>query len=295
MNTTQIRCFLAAARYRSFSKAAEALFLSQPSVSRYIGQLEAEWEVPLFSRNGKSVSLTPQGEEYYRLCLRCKAEFSDLKRKHQAASPQTSLSLQYSIFPAWNISKLLYENMEYVKGLHPNWDISLKICPAGALLEELCRGGVDIIFTVGDVLRDHPELEVRPLLDLPQIILYSKLSPLAQNTALTPQDFADQDFLFVPDEVLTTEMIRRQVRSMEKRYGFTMNTRLLANTDELVLDLELGKGVALMDYWSRYKSSSVLRYLAVDLPLQVVLAWRKDNPKSALVQFAEDTAAFFGH
>ena len=295
MNTTQIRCFLAAARYRSFSKAAEALFLSQPSVSRYIGQLEAEWEVTLFSRNGKSVSLTPQGEEYYRLCLRCKAEFADLKRKHQAASPQTSLSLQYSIFPAWNISKLLYENMEYVKGLHPNWDISLKICPAGALLEELCRGGVDIIFTVGDVLRDHPELEVRPLLDLPQIILYSKLSPLAENTVLTPQDFADQDFLFVPDEVLTTEMIRRQARSMEKRYGFTMNTRLLANTDELVLDLELGKGVALMDYWSRYKSSSVLRYLAVDLPLQVVLAWRKDNPKSALVQFAEDTAAFFGH
>lgn len=295
MNTTQIRCFLAAAQYRSFSKAAEALILSQPSVSRYIGQLEAEWEVTLFSRNGKSVSLTPQGEEYYRLCLRCKAEFADLKRKHRAASPQTSLSLQYSIFPAWNISKLLYENMEYVKGLHPNWDVSLKICPAGALLEELCRGGVDIIFTVGDVLRDHPELEVRPLLDLPQIILYSKLSPLAQNTALTPQDFADQDFLFVPDEVLTTEMIRRQVRSMEKRYGFTMNTRLLANTDELILDLELGKGVALMDYWSRYKSSSVLRYLAVDLPLQVVLAWRKDNPKSALVQFAEDTAAFFGH
>ncbi len=295
MNSTQIRCFLAAAQYHSFSKAAEALFLSQPSVSRYIGQLEAEWEVALFSRNGKSVALTPQGEEYYRLCLRCKAEFADLKRKHQAASLQTSLSLQYSIFPAWNISKLLYENMEYVKGLHPNWDISLKICPAGALLEELCRGGVDIIFTIGDVLRDRPELEVRPLLELPQIILYSKLSPLAQKTALTPQDFANEEFLFVPDEVLTTEMIRRQVRSMEKRYGFTIHTRLLANTDELTLDLELGHGVALMDYWSRYKTNSMLRCLAIDLPLPVVLAWRKDNPKSALVQFAEDTATFFGH
>ena len=295
MNSTQIRCFLAAAQYHSFSKAAEALFLSQPSVSRYIGQLEAEWEVALFSRNGKSVALTPQGEEYYRLCLRCKAEFTDLKRKHQAASLQTSLSLQYSIFPAWNISKLLYENMEYVKGLHPNWDISLKICPAGALLEELCRGGVDIIFTIGDVLRDHPELEVRPLLELPQIILYSKLSPLAQKAALTPQDFANEEFLFVPDEVLTTEMIRRQVRSMEKRYGFTIHTRLLANTDELTLDLELGHGVALMDYWSRYKTNSMLRCLAIDLPLPVVLAWRKDNPKSALVQFAEDTAVFFGH
>lgn len=293
MNSTQIRCFLAAAQHRSFSKAAESLYLTQPSVSRYINQLEQEWETTLFVRSGKAVTLTPQGEEYYRLCLRCETEFADLKRKHQDMSEQTTLSLQYSIFPAWNISKLLYENMEYVKGLHPSWDISLKICSAGALVEELRRDSVDVIFTVGGVLRDEPGLETRTLLELPQIILYSKLSPLAQKANLRPQDFAEEDFLFVPDEVLTTEMIRRQVKSVERRYGFTMKTRLLANTDELTLALELGQGVALMDYWSRYKNSSMLRCLAIDLAIPVVLAWKKDSAKAALPQFARDTANFF--
>ena len=293
MNSTQIRCFLSAAQHHSFSKAAESLYLTQPSVSRYIGQLEEEWGVSLFVRSGKAVSLTPQGEEYYRLCLRCQTEFDHLKRKHQAISEQTTLSLQYSMFPAWNISKLLYENMEYVKGLHPNWDISLKICSAGTLVEELRRGSVDVIFTVGGVLRDEADLETRTLLELPQIILYSKLSPLAQKTNLTPQDFAEEEFLFVPDEVLTTEMIRRQARSVEKRYGFPMKTRLLTNTDELTLALELGQGVALMDYWSRYKNSAMLRCLAIDLALPVVLAWKKDAGKGALEQFARDTADFF--
>ena len=293
MNSTQIRCFLAAAQHHSFSKAAESLYLTQPSVSRYIGQLEQEWEVSLFVRSGKSVSLTSQGEEYYRLCLRCQAEFDHLKQKHQSSREQTTLSLQYSMFPVWNISKLLYENMEYVRGRHPDWDISLKICPAGALVEELRRGSVDIIFTVGGVLRDETDLETRRLLELPQIILYSKLNPLAQKSGLTPRDFAGEEFLFVPDAVLTTEMIRRQVRSVEKRYGFTMKTRLLDNTDALTLALELGQGVALMDYWSRYKNNAMLRCLAIDLSIPVVLAWKKDTEKPALSQFAQDTAAFF--
>lgn len=293
MNSTQIRCFLEAARLRSFSRAAEALYLTQPSVSRYIGQLEQEWEVRLFDRSGKAVALTPQGEDYYRLCLHCQAEFDALKDKHRAQSDQTALSLQYSIFPAWNISKLLYENMEYVKGHHPDWDISLKICQAGALVEELRRGGVDLIFTVGGVLRDETDLETRTLLELPQIILYSRLSPLAQKSDLTPRDFADETFLFVPDAVLTTEMIRRQVRSMEKRYGFAMKTRLLTNTDELSLELELGQGVALMDYWTRYKNNSALRCLAIDLAIDVVLAWKKENANPALPRFAQDTADFF--
>ncbi len=61
MNTTQIGCFLAAARFHSFSRAAEELYLTQPSVSRYIGQLEQEWEVRLFVRDGKAMALTPEG------------------------------------------------------------------------------------------------------------------------------------------------------------------------------------------------------------------------------------------
>ena len=60
MNTTQIWQFLAAARFHSFSRAAEELYLTQPSVSRYIGQLEQEWEVRLFVRDGKAMALTPE-------------------------------------------------------------------------------------------------------------------------------------------------------------------------------------------------------------------------------------------
>lgn len=292
MNSTQVNCFLTVARLRSFSLAAEALYLSQPSVSRYISQLEQEWGVSLFIRGGKSLTLTAQGEDYYRLCLRTEQEFADLRSKHQGP-PQSSLTLRYSMFPAWNISKLLYENANQIKQRHKEWDISLNICQANDLVRTLREGGVDLIFTLGGVLAGQDDLATATLLELPQLILYSRQNPLANRPNLTPADFRDMEFLFVPDEVLTIEMIRRQARSIEKCYGFSPKVRLLRNTDELSLGLETDQGVALMDYWSRYKSNPSLRCLAIDLPISVVLAWRRDDPNTALLTFVEESRAFF--
>ena len=61
VNSTQIRCFLTTAQLQSFSRAAEALYLTQPSVSRYIGQLEQEWGVTLLERGKAGVVLTGDG------------------------------------------------------------------------------------------------------------------------------------------------------------------------------------------------------------------------------------------
>ena len=51
MNSLQINCFLEAAKYHSFSKAAEKLYISQPTFSRNIAMLEQELGIRLFHRN----------------------------------------------------------------------------------------------------------------------------------------------------------------------------------------------------------------------------------------------------
>ena len=57
-----LRAFEAAARYRSFSRAAEELGIRQPAVSRYVSELERDFGTRLFERAGRSVALTPAGE-----------------------------------------------------------------------------------------------------------------------------------------------------------------------------------------------------------------------------------------
>ena len=64
MQLQQMRYVLAAAEKKSFSAAAKSLFISQPSLSQQIGNLEKELGIPLFIRHSKSVTLTDAGKQF---------------------------------------------------------------------------------------------------------------------------------------------------------------------------------------------------------------------------------------
>ncbi|MCD8145639.1 MAG: LysR family transcriptional regulator substrate-binding protein [Oscillospiraceae bacterium] len=218
---------------------------------------------------------------------------ADLKRKHTEDPETARYNISYSVFPAWNITSLLSDNAAYIQQKHPNWEPSLKICRAETLIDALRDGEVDVIFYVDSLLSRYPEFARLPLTELPQMILYTANDPLAAKPNLTPEDFRERDFLYVPDSVMTPEIMQRQVRSVERRYGFTFRARVLENVDSLTMALETGQGVALMDYWSRYRTNPHLKALTLDLPLPVVVAWRQDCANPAVPRFAADTVEYF--
>ncbi len=64
MNTVQLECFIAVAEHLNFSRASEALRITQPAVSHQIQSLEEELDVKLFNRTSKSVALTQEGIQF---------------------------------------------------------------------------------------------------------------------------------------------------------------------------------------------------------------------------------------
>lgn len=72
MELYQLKYFLYAAKYENISKAAQALRVSQPSISRAVVALEKELQVELFERQGKRIILTRAGltfrEQIYPFC-----------------------------------------------------------------------------------------------------------------------------------------------------------------------------------------------------------------------------------
>ena len=63
MKLKQLEVFVAVADHKSFSRAAEALYLTQPTVSVYISGLEKELNAKLFVRNTKEICMTEQGTQ----------------------------------------------------------------------------------------------------------------------------------------------------------------------------------------------------------------------------------------
>ena len=69
MDFKQIEAFVNVVRYKSFSKAADATFFTQPTISSHIQNLETELGVKLLDRKGRTIEMTPQGVEFYRYAI----------------------------------------------------------------------------------------------------------------------------------------------------------------------------------------------------------------------------------
>ncbi|WP_048570672.1 selenium metabolism-associated LysR family transcriptional regulator [Clostridium cylindrosporum] len=69
MDFKQIEAFVNVAKYKSFSKAADAIYLSQPTISAHIASLEQELGITLFDRNGKDIRLTHGGSLFLEYAI----------------------------------------------------------------------------------------------------------------------------------------------------------------------------------------------------------------------------------
>ena len=69
MDFKQIEAFVNVVRYKSFSKAADATFFTQPTISTHIRNLEKELGVKLLDRKSRSVEMTPQGAKFYKYAV----------------------------------------------------------------------------------------------------------------------------------------------------------------------------------------------------------------------------------
>ena len=65
MEFRQIEAFVNAVKYKSFSRAADVSFISQPTISTHIGNLENELGTPLLNRGGREITLTAKGQAFY--------------------------------------------------------------------------------------------------------------------------------------------------------------------------------------------------------------------------------------
>ena len=109
MDDFRLKVFITAARTLSFTRTAEQLFISQPAVSKHVGELESRYKTQLFVRRGSRLELTPAGEtllacaerlagDYRRmeyemsLCARAGRGRSKSSRRHSARPGSASRS-----------------------------------------------------------------------------------------------------------------------------------------------------------------------------------------------------------
>lgn len=152
---TAVRAFEAAARAGSFTLAARELFVTQSAVSRHVRNLEDRIGVPLFQRNGKRLTLTPDGREYMAATGEALDRITDATAALRAKQSKRALtvSMPPSLAERWFIPRL----SDFMRH---NPTVELRIDSSSRIVD-LNREGIDVAIRYGQ--GNWPGVDAEPL------------------------------------------------------------------------------------------------------------------------------------
>lgn len=149
MSLHQLRTFCVLVEEGSFTKAAEKLYLSQPSVSQHISTLEKEYDVNLFHRKGRRLSLTPEGNALYTLALDVlsRSEAIPARFRDMQAMRYGKLGLGVSTYVGTSVIPSL---VMLFRSRHPDVAMSIQTGNDPDLHEMLRQGKIEIAILEGN-------------------------------------------------------------------------------------------------------------------------------------------------
>lgn len=171
MRHVQLRAFHHVALSGGFSRAAEALHLTQPAVSDQVRKLEEDYAVVLFNRAKRQVRLTPAGEALFEVTRRLFAVEGEAREFLEGARLQQSGRLRLLADATGHVLHILAA----FRARHPGVAVTIRSGNSAQVLDELWNFEADI-----GVVAEVPEgagLEVLPLGDAPLIAFAARGSP----------------------------------------------------------------------------------------------------------------------
>ncbi len=287
MTNLHIEYFLEVAKQNSFTKAAEKLYVAQPSISRQISNLEKELGITLFDRTKNTIQLTVAGKIMFDFFSDTQDAFSRALSEAKASNQELSGTIKVGLPSYFNNSRLWNRTYsEFVKN-YPNIHLQLHIFPIRPLLEKLNANELDIILCYDNYLKNNQTFHMFPALSAPGYLFYHVNNPLAQKPLLTLQDFKDQTLYTLP--VSEDPYCKKSMLDFCAQQGFIpARIHEAVNTETLLFSLTEGSGYTLFSDWLTPLNDANYRKIPIEHMDTFSLFWKKNNENKALHTFANE-------
>lgn len=245
----QLEIFTKVAELKSFSKAAQAIYLTQPTVSQHISSLENYLGTKLFDRLGKEVALTKAGEILYRYAKQITALRGEAQQAldHFLGKKTGHLILGASTIPGEYILPPL---LGQFKTLYPEIRITLRIGDTEKIVTELLGGTIELGIIGAKII--HTRLKYSPFVEDELIVVVPKGHRWWQRKSIDVQELADEPFI-MREEGSGTRI------SMEKRLR-----KLGISSDDLKIIAEVGSTTAVKQAIKANLGTSLISEMAVE-------------------------------
>ena len=291
MNVRALQYFVKLADLKHFSKAAEACFVSQPTLSTQIRKLEEELGVQLVERAPRKVMLTPVGEE---IALRARGVLNDIEQIRTVARRNNNPAegtLRLGIFPTL-APYLLPHVIPSIRKAYPKLKLQLSEEKTDDILEMLRRGELDAALLALPI--DDDGLTVRPLFEEPFVLAVSEDHPLADKKKVCVDDLRGSELLLLEEG----HCMRNHALEVCELSGASERVDFHATSMETLRQMVAAEvGITLMPLLSvkppiAATGNVVIRAFKAPVPSRTIaMVWRNS---SALSSFFQTLAEPFG-
>ncbi|MBW4593064.1 MAG: LysR family transcriptional regulator [Brasilonema angustatum HA4187-MV1] len=258
----QLKVFEAAARHSSFTRAAEELFLTQPTVSMQIKQLTKSVGLPLFEQVGKRLYLTEAGRELFATCRQIFDTIAQLEMKvaDLKGLKQGQLRLAVITTAKYFIPRLLGPFCQ----LYPGIDIALQVTNHQGILERM-SSNMDDLYIMSQV-PEHLDVNCQPFLENPLVVIAPANHPLAMEKNISIERLADEPFIMREPGSGT----RRSVQQLFDDQKVMVKVKLELGSNEAIKQaIAGGLGISVLSRHTLVTESKDLAILDVEyFPIQ---------------------------
>ena len=186
MNSRQIDCVLELAKVLNFNRAAENLFLSQPTLTDHIRSIEEEIGFEIFQRSGRGAVLTPAGRQFCTSLFNLRAEFRRAIEQGQNFSSRYQSGLTIGL-PMRSAIYFLPKAVEMFETKNPGVSITPEFIALGSC-EKFLRGEQDILFAREQDMASVPDIKIHHLFDSGIYLIVERNDPLASKEKIVIDD-----------------------------------------------------------------------------------------------------------
>jgi LysR family cyn operon transcriptional activator len=227
-----IRYFLAVAEHRNFTRAAEALHVSQPTLSQQIRQLEDTLRVQLLDRSGRAIQLTDAGAAYVRYAQRALQDLEAGRRAIHDVQELSRGSLRLAMTPTFT-AYLIGPLLEKYNRRHPNIALNILEMPQDRMEALLNEDALDIGIAFSDT--QSPDIETQVLFVEVLAVVVGKSHPYAKKRApLTLREFESEALVLLNEEFATRHYIDRYCRQHGIAPRIAMEVNSISAITEIV-------------------------------------------------------------
>ncbi|MEH6833034.1 MULTISPECIES: LysR substrate-binding domain-containing protein [Falsihalocynthiibacter] len=227
MRHSQLKAFHYVALTGGFSRAAEALYLTQPAISEQVRKLEQDYDVLLFHRERKMVSLTSEGDRLFRYTKQYFEIEQQIEEYMSATSATVDGELRIIADSAHHITFFLGK----FRNRYPNITVTLRTGNTEDILEELRGYNADI--GIAGSMAPGRDMEIMNL-GSSQIMAFAAHDFLPPSkTALTLKELTKYPLIFRE----TGSKTRQQLEEVAKKQGLSLTPAIVAEGREAVREV----------------------------------------------------------